>query len=70
MGAFEYAALDKAGREQKGVIEGDSPRQIRSQLRDKGLIPLSVEEVAQRESKKSASSFGRMQRGISATDLA
>lgn len=70
MGAFEYVALNKAGREQKGVIEGDSPRQIRSQLREKGLIPLNVEEVAQKEAKKSASSFGKMQRGISSTDLA
>jgi len=70
MGAFEYAALDKAGREQKGVIEGDSPRQIRGQLRDKGLIPLSVEEVAQREAKKSTGSFRNIQRGISSTDLA
>lgn len=70
MGAFEYAALDKAGREQKGVIEGDSPRQIRGQLRDKGLIPLKVEEVAQREAKKTGGGFGKMQRGISSTDLA
>ena len=70
MGAFEYVGLDKAGREQKGVIEGDSPRQIRSQLRDKGLIPLSVEEVAQRESKKTGGGFRNIQRGISSTDLA
>ena len=71
MGAFEYVALDKAGKEQKGVIEGDSPRQIRSQLRDKGLIPLNVEEVAQKESAKTEGSFRRsVQRGISATDLA
>lgn len=70
MGAFEYVALDKAGREQKGVVEGDSPRQIRTQLRDKGLIPLNVEEVAQKESKKTGTGLRRMQRGISSTDLA
>ena len=70
MGAFEYAALDKAGREQKGVIEGDSPRQIRNQLREKGLIPLTVEEVAQKESKKGAGRFRGIPRGISSTDLA
>lgn len=70
MGAFEYAALDKSGRERKGVIEGDSPRQIRSQLREQGLIPLNVEEVAQRESKKTTGGFQRIQRGISSTDLA
>ncbi|MDH5180473.1 MAG: type II secretion system inner membrane protein GspF [Gammaproteobacteria bacterium] len=69
MGAFEYAALDSAGKEKKGLLEGDSPRQIRQMLRDKGLIPLRVEEVAQKESARRQGSF-RMQRGISATDLA
>jgi len=69
MGAFEYKALDKSGREKKGVMEGDAPRQVRQQLRDQGWIPLDVKEVVQRE----ASNRGRpsfLQRGISATDLA
>ena len=43
MGAFEYSALDTRGREKKGVLEGDSPRQIRQQLREKGLLPVSVD---------------------------
>ena len=69
MGAFEYKALDKSGREKKGVIEGDAPRQVRQQLRDQGWIPLEVNEVVQREtSHRGRSSF--LQRGISATDLA
>jgi len=56
MGAFEYAALDKGGKERKGVLEGDSPRAIRQQLRDQGLIPLSVDEVEHKEtSEKKAS---------------
>jgi len=72
MGAFEFAALDKSGKEKKGVLEGDSPRAIRQQLREQGLIPLSVDEVAQRESKSSSGkSFNfSIRRGISATDLA
>lgn len=70
MGAFEYTALNDAGKEKKGVIEGDSPRQIRQQLREQGLIPLNVEEVAQRESSKQQGRFGQVGRGISATDLA
>ena len=69
MGAFEYAALDTAGKQRKGVIEGDSPRQIRQQLRDKGLIPLNVEEVAQKETRQRSGTF-HVQRGISSTDLA
>jgi general secretion pathway protein F len=72
MGAFEFAALDKTGKEKKGVLEGDSPRAIRQQLRDQGLIPLSVDEVSQRESRsgnKPGFQF-TIRRGISATDLA
>lgn len=68
MGAFEYSALDQRGREKKGVLEGDNARQIRQQLRDQGMTPLAVEEVAQRENKgRRGISFSR---GISATELA
>jgi len=69
MGAFEYTALDTKGREKKGVIEGDAPRQVRQQLRDQGLVPVEVQEVAQRETRTQGRP-GLLQRGISATDLA
>jgi general secretion pathway protein F len=68
MGAFEYTALDQRGKERKGVLEGDTPRQIRQQLREKGMSPLSVVEVQQREARQSARRF-LFQRGISAADL-
>ncbi len=68
MGAFEYSALNERGREKKGVLEGENARQIRQQLREQGLTPLSVEEVAQRETRERAG-FS-LKRGISATDLA
>jgi len=71
MGAFEYAALDQNGKERKGVIEGDSPRTIRQQLRDQGLIPLKVDEVAHKEAASGGKKFAfSFRRGISATDLA
>ena len=71
MGAFEYKALDKQGKERKGVLEGDGPRQIRQQLREKGLAPINVVEVRQREGKQSGGGGGvRIRRGISAGDLA
>jgi general secretion pathway protein F len=70
MGAFEFAALDQGGQERKGVLEGDSPRAIRQQLRDQGLIPLSVDEVEQRETRPKRGFSIRLRRGISATDLA
>ena len=68
MGAFEYQVLDAGGRERKGVMEGDTARQIRQQLRDKGWTPLSVEAVEQREARR-ASGFA-LRRGINATELA
>ena len=49
MAAFEYIALDGRGRQQKGVLEGDSARQVRQLLRDKQLSPLQVEPVQRKE---------------------
>ena len=69
MGAFDYVALDVKGRQQKGVLEGDNPRQIRQRLREKKLTPLNVTEVARKETKAEAGSFS-VRRGISAADLA
>ena len=72
MGAFEYTAVDRGGRQHKGVLEGDTPRQVRQLLRDRGLLPTQVNEVMERQ-RRSASSgnikFG-LRRGISAADLA
>jgi general secretion pathway protein F len=70
VGAFEFVALDAAGKERKGVLEGDTARQVRQQLREQGLSPLSVEAVVQREARGSASARVSLQRGVSATDLA
>ncbi len=69
MGAFEYTALDASGREKKGVMEGDAPRQVRQQLRDQGWMPLAVQEVSQREAR-GRRRLAFLRRGISATDLA
>jgi len=69
MSAFEYTALDADGRERKGVLEGDTARQVRQQLRDQGLSPLAVSEAAERE-RRATPRFGGMGRGIGANDLA
>ena len=70
MGAFEYTALDTAGRRHKGVLEGDTARQVRTLLRDKSLLPVSVTEVAAQESRtqRAGSSFTLLRR-VSTTDL-
>ncbi|MBL1259099.1 MAG: type II secretion system inner membrane protein GspF [Thiotrichaceae bacterium] len=69
MGAFEYKALDRRGRERKGVLEGDTARQVRQQLRDQGMAPLEVVEVVARE-KRAGGRPASFQRGVNATDLA
>ena len=48
MPAFEYTAIDPAGRQRKGVLEGDSGRQVRQLLRDRGFAPMAVELTATR----------------------
>ena len=49
MGAFEYTAVDPSGKEKKGVIEGDTPRRVRQALRERDLLPLSINEIAEKE---------------------
>jgi general secretion pathway protein F len=64
MGAFAYTALDSAGRPHKGVLEGDTARQVRSLLREKSLLPVTVAEVAAQESRvqRGPSSFSMLRR--------
>ncbi|KLV06117.1 type II secretion system protein GspF [Photobacterium ganghwense] len=68
MAAFEYKALDARGRQKKGVLEGDTARQVRQQLREQGLIPLEVAQSHEREKKKASGGF-HLRRGISTTEL-
>jgi len=68
MSAFEYTALDLKGKTKKGLLEGDTPRQIRQQLRERELTPLTVEEVRQRSNKSGTKVASG--RGISSTELA
>ncbi len=68
MGAYEFVALDDAGKESKGLIEGDTPKHVRQILRDRSLYPVAVTEVAQKEAKRQRSFSLRS--GMSATELA
>jgi general secretion pathway protein F len=52
MGAFEYVALDNAGKESKGLIEGDTAKHVRQILRDRHMLPVQVTEVAQKEARR------------------
>jgi general secretion pathway protein F len=55
MGAFEYTAVDAGGKERKGILEGDTARQVRQLLRERQLLPLTVTEVAEREASRQLS---------------
>jgi general secretion pathway protein F len=68
MGAFEYVALDKGGKQSKGLIEGDTAKHVRQILRDRKLLPVQVTEIAQKEARRQ-SSFS-VRKGISTSELA
>lgn len=67
MGAFEYQALDIGGKRKRGVLEGDTARQVRAQLRAEGLTPLQVQAVAR---DQPSGAGPRAERGLSALALA
>jgi general secretion pathway protein F len=70
LAGYEYLALDTAGRTVKGVIEGDAERQVRSQLREKGLVPLRVESIMARPTPSGKAAVTRIHRSISASERA
>ena len=50
MAVFAYEALDTKGRKKRGVLEADSPRLLRQQLRSDGLAPVSIEPATEKTS--------------------
>ncbi len=70
MAGFRYEALDGGGRVRRGVIEADSARQARSQLREQALNPLTVDALASRAQPAGASGGLRLRRGIGRAELA
>ncbi len=45
MPAFRYEAVDAAGVTKKGVVNADSAKAARSDLRSQGLVPLAVDAI-------------------------
>jgi general secretion pathway protein F len=68
VGAYEFVALDKSGKESRGLIEGDTPKHVRQLLRERQMYPVRVTEVAQREAKRQTT-FS-LRRGLSPGELA
>jgi general secretion pathway protein F len=57
MAAFHYNALDAAGKTSTGMIEADSARLARTQLRDKGLFVVELDALSDTSTKQGARSF-------------
>jgi len=69
VGAFAYTAVDPAGRQHKGLIEGDTARHVRALLRERQLLPVTVEEVAAQESRRQLKRGFSLRGGVSSSDL-
>jgi general secretion pathway protein F len=70
MPAFDYQAVDSRGRMKKGVIEGDTPRQVRGLLRDQGLMPTEVTPSLVKNKQQSTTTFFSTNQKISPAELA
>jgi general secretion pathway protein F len=49
MPAYRFQAADASGKFQKGILDADSARQARAMIRDRGLTPLEVETLENRQ---------------------
>jgi len=46
MAAFRYEAVDAAGKSRHGLIDAETSRQVREQLRGEGLFPTAIEAAS------------------------
>ncbi len=64
MDAYRYQAFDAAGRARSGLVQADSPRQARTQLRTRGLYPERIDRV-----REAAGARQLLSRGIAPAEL-
>lgn len=67
MAAYEFRALDGRGKQKQGVLEADSSRAVRQQLRERGWAPLSVTAASEKQQNRRRLFRGG---GLSPRDLA
>ncbi|PLW81928.1 type II secretion system protein GspF [Kineobactrum sediminis] len=70
MTAYRYRALNPGGKLVKGVLEGDSERQVRSQLRGQKLRPVEVVVANRQAANQPRFSLSLFQPRISVAELA
>lgn len=67
MSGFKYEAVDFDGRSRSGVIEADTPRQVRLSLREQNLVAVKVEALS--EKVVSNGRRWRLRRGLALAEL-
>ena len=70
MPAFRYEAVDAGGATKKGVVNADSARSARADLRGQGLVPLMVEAIAAQVDASGATRRRGLGEKLSTTELA
>jgi len=71
MPAFRYEAVDTGGATKKGVLNADSARSARAELRTLGLVPLKVDQIAAQVDAAGVATGGRaFGDKLSSTELA
>ncbi len=70
MPAFRYEAADAGGTSKKGVLNADSARSARAELRAQGLVPLKVEVIAAQVDGSGAARSRGFGESLSANELA
>ena len=70
MTAYRYRALNPAGKLVKGVLQGDSERQIRAQLRTQQLQPVEVDTANEQGAARASSGFILFRPTIKVAELA
>lgn len=71
MAAFDYVGVDPQGKRRKGVIDADNLRHARSLLRERQLVPISVNNASEKPAAQQAGiSFSFFKPKLSAQDLA
>ncbi|WEF32375.1 type II secretion system inner membrane protein GspF [Pseudoduganella chitinolytica] len=70
MPAFRYEAVDAGGATKKGVVNADSARSARADLRGQGLVPLKVDAISTQVDASGATRRRGLGEKLSTTELA
>ncbi|GGY93561.1 type II secretion system inner membrane protein GspF [Pseudoduganella plicata] len=70
MPAFRYEAVDAGGATKKGVVNADSARSARADLRGQGLVPLKVDAISAQVDASGATKRRGLGEKLSTTELA